>query len=329
MALRPQEVPIQFPSLLSRAEFRGALLALGAVLALVLVITSLAPGLPGELLLQSLRFHLIAAGLVLLVLMVVAGARWRAALFALVLLLATAHGGKMVLDYQARRDVPLGPQTGELSLISFNVLTGNRRADELVEFLANSNADVAVVMETPGIEHLLPRLAEAFPYSIGCERPQSCDISIHSRLPIEGGEIRTMPPFRFERLAIAPLTINGQALTVVGIHLSKPYFDGASWTELRALNRVLDALDGPIVLAGDFNSAPWSWPVAAIARAQNLAPGPSYPATWPVRLGPLGVPIDNILTRGNARILDLAAGGDSFGSNHRPLLARIGLYDAP
>lgn len=315
--------------MLSRAEFRGALLALGAMLALVLAITSLAPGLPGALLLQSLRFHLIAAGLGLLVLMVISGARWRAALFALVLAIATAHGGKMVLDYQARRDVPLGPQTGELSLISFNVLTGNRRADELVEFLANAAADVVVVTETPGIERLLPRMREAFPYRIGCERSQSCDISIHSRLPIEGGEIRTMPPFRFERVAIAPLTIGGQKLTIVGTHLSKPYFDEASWVELRALETILASLDGPIVLAGDFNSAPWSWPFAAIARAQDLAPGPSYPATWPVRLGPLGVPIDNILTRGSARILDLAAGGDSFGSNHRPLIARIGLYGAP
>ncbi|MCW5721968.1 MAG: endonuclease/exonuclease/phosphatase family protein [Devosia sp.] len=315
--------------MLSRAEFRGAMLALGVVLAAVLAITSLSINLPGALLLQSLRFHLIAAGLVLLVLMVLAGARWRGALFALVLAVASAHGGSMVLEYQARRDAPLGAQIAELSLIGFNVLTGNRRAEELVDFLVASSADVAVVMETPGIERLLPRLGEAFPYRIGCERSQSCDISIHSRLPIAGGEIRTMPPFRYERLAIAPVTIDGQALTIVGVHLSKPYFDEASWFELLTLDRALDTIEGPVVLVGDFNAAPWSAPVARMARAQGLAPGPSYPATWPVRLGPLGVPIDNILTRGNARILDLSAGADSFGSNHRALLARIGLYEAP
>lgn len=320
---------MKFPALISWAEFRGVLLALGGVLTFVLAVTALTPSLPGVLLLQSLRFHLIAAGVALAVLMVISGARWRAALFALVLGVASLQGGKMVLDYQVRREAPLGPQIGGLSLISFNVLTGNRRAEELVEYLVHSTADVVVVTETPGIESLLPRMQAAFPYRIGCERPRTCDISIHSRLPIEGGEILTMPPFHFERVAIAPLSINGEKLTIVGTHLSKPYFDEASWVELRTLETILGTIDGPVVLAGDFNSAPWSWPVAAIARAQALAPGPSYPATWPVRLGPLGVPIDNILTRGHARILELAAGADSFGSNHRPLIARIGLYEAP
>ena len=47
-----------------------------------------------------------------------------------------------------------------------------------------------------------------------------------------------------------------------------------------------------------------------------------------MRAGPLGVPIDNMFTRGNARILDLAAGEDSFGSNHRYLRATVGLYPA-
>lgn len=315
--------------MLSRAEFRGGLLALAAVLSVVLAITSLSLSLPGALLLQSLRFHLIAAGVGLLVLIVLAGARWRAALFALVLALAGGHGASMVLDYQARRDAPLGVQVAELSLVSFNVLSGNRQSGAVVDFLAGSGADVAVIMETPGIERHLDRLAETFPYAIGCAQAQTCDISIHSRLPIEGGEIRTMPPFRFERVAIAPLTVNGQKITIVGVHLSKPYFDEASWVELRELNWILRGIEGPVVLAGDFNSALWSRPVVELARAQALAPGPSYPATWPVRLGPLGVPIDNILTRGQARILSLAAGPDSFGSNHRALIARIGLYAAP
>jgi endonuclease/exonuclease/phosphatase (EEP) superfamily protein YafD len=314
---------------LSRDEFRGALFALAALLTAVLAIVSLGINLPGALLLQSLRLHLIAGGLVLLVLMVIAGARWRAGLFAIVLVIAGVHAGRFILEYQDRRAAPLGPAVAELSLISFNVLTGNRRAEEAVEFLIGSDADVAVVMETPGIEAHLDRLREAFPYFIGCAQTQTCDISIHSRLPIEAGEIRTMRPFRFERLAIAPITIAGQKVTIVGIHLSKPYFDGASGAELYAVTRALHQIEGPVVLAGDFNAAVWSGPVVRVAREHELAPGPTYPATWPVRAGPLGVPIDNILTRGNARIMALSAGDDSFGSNHRALLARIELYEAP
>jgi endonuclease/exonuclease/phosphatase (EEP) superfamily protein YafD len=125
------------------------------------------------------------------------------------------------------------------------------------------------------------------------------------------------------------MTVEGAGVTVVGIHLSKPYFDEASVQELGYLRYVLSQVPGPVVLAGDFNSALWTAPVARLGRAQNLIPAPSYPATWPVELGPLGVPIDNIFTRGDARILEISAGADSFGSNHRYLLARIGLYAPP
>jgi endonuclease/exonuclease/phosphatase (EEP) superfamily protein YafD len=315
--------------MLSRDEFRGALLALAALLTIVLAIVSLGINLPGALLLQSLRLHLIAGGIGLLALLVISGARWRAGLFAAVLVVAGVHAGQFILEYQERRSAPLGPAVAELSVISFNVLTGNRRAAEAVEFLAGSDADVVVVMETPGIAGYLDRMRDAFPYSIGCENPQTCDISIHSRLPIEAGEIRTMRPFHFERLAIAPVVIAGNKVTIVGVHLSKPYFDGASGAELFAVSRTLSQIEGPVVLAGDFNAAVWSGPMVRLGRDQQLAPGPFYPATWPVRAGPVGVPIDNILTRGTARIMALSAGSDSFGSNHRPLLARIELYEAP
>src|SRR5690606_30148579 len=118
----------------------------------------------------------------------------------------------------------------------------------------------------------------------------------------------------------------GQPVTVVGIHLSKPYFDNASLIEIQQLRRALAEIEGPVILAGDFNAAPWSEPLDFLARDQGLAPPPSHPATWPVRAGMFGVPIDNMFTRGSAQIMEIEAGADSFGSNHRYLLARVGLY---
>src|SRR5690606_5635313 len=101
----------------------------------------------------------------------------------------------------------------------------------------------------------------------------------------------------------------------------------AQWFEVAAISRVLNAIEGPVVLAGDFNAAPWTAPLRQLGQQQQLASGPWPPATWPVRLGPLGVPIDNMFTRGGAQLLSLRA-GDNIGSNHRPLWAEIGLYAA-
>lgn len=315
--------------MLSKAEYRGAVLALGGVLAIVLVITSISPGLPGELLLQTLRFHLVALGLVLAVLMVAFGAKWRAVLFLAFLGVAFAHGAYYLWEFSARRDQPVGALRAEMTLLNYNVLSGNRTAREAVDHIIALTPDVALIMETPGVVEYLPEIEAALPYRLGCDRVATCDISLFSRHPIENGKLLDIPPFRRSRLVVAPMTIEGASVTVVGIHLSKPYFDEASMQELGYLRYVLSQVTGPVVLAGDFNSAIWTAPIAWLGRAQNLIPAPSYPATWPVELGSLGVPIDNVFTRGDARIVEISAGADSFGSNHRYLLARIGLYAPP
>ncbi|WP_156352241.1 endonuclease/exonuclease/phosphatase family protein [Devosia sp. Leaf64] len=310
----------------SRAEFRGAVLALGGVLAVILIITSISPGIPGELLLQSLRFHLVALGLVLTVLMVIFGAKWRAALFFVFLCGAFAHGAFYVWEFQKRREVPVGALQAEFSYLNYNVLASNQTADVAAHYIATSGADVALIMETPGVVEYLPEIEAVLPYRLGCDRVATCDISLFSRFPIEIGEIRDIPPFRRARLAIAPMTVEGVKVTVVGIHLSKPYFDEASLQELGYLRYTLSKITGPIVLSGDFNAAAWSAPLAFLGRAQELIPPPTYRSTWPVEFGEFGVPIDNIFTKGDARIIYTTSGKDSFGSNHRYLFARIGLY---
>lgn len=309
-----------------RAEFRGAVLALSGVLALILIITSISPGLPGELLLQTLRFHLVGLGVIFAVLLFMLGARWRALLFVGFLAVALAHGIAYIVEYGGRRTEPTTPLKAELTLLNFNVLAGNNEPERVVEFIRELAPDIALIMETPGVERFIPQIEEALPYRIGCEMPRNCDISLFSRFPIVGGEVRELPPFRRMRLALAPIEVNGVAVTVVGVHLSKPYFDEASSEELWRLQGVLREIEGPIILSGDFNTAIWSGPMGYFGRTVGLIPAPRYPPTWPVELGPVGVPIDNVFTIGSARIEDIEAGEDSFGSNHRYLVARIGLY---
>jgi len=315
--------------MLSKADFRGVLLAIAGFVSLLLLIISWSPGLPGELLLQSLRFHILAAGIVALVALVAFGARWRGLLYGLVLLVGAAHAGYVVWQLYAWRTPMAGQPVAQFQLMSSNTLTGNRSAEQLVQAVLAYPPDIVVFEETPGIEQYLDQLGTAFPHRLGCDRSASCDISLLSRLPIADGGVLLLPPFNRERLVWARVEVDGQPVTIVGAHLSKPYFDEASWEELFNIGRFIMGLEGPVVLAGDFNAAAWSEPLAMLVDRLQLSPGPSMPATWPVRAGMLGVPIDNMFTRGQARILDIASGADSHGSNHRPLIATIGLYTAP
>lgn len=308
------------------SELRGGLLVLAGLVVFLLALAVVTPGLPGELLLQSLRFHIIAGGVALVVVMLVVGLRWRGLAFLLVLGAAGAHGLLPVLDMHASRDAPRSaPQTTTLDILSYNVLTGNRRADEAARYIIESAPDVAVIMETPGIMDHLEAIAAVLPYRLGCDRPAACDLSIFSKYPIEAGEAYRFWPYRLDRFMSARIIKDGVPVTVFGVHFTKPYFDQASWGETEQLIRVLARIEGSVIVTGDFNAAPWSDPVEYLVREASLIPGPSHPATWPVRVGALGVPIDNMFTRGDARILGIAAGADSFGSNHRFLRATVGL----
>lgn len=314
--------------MVSKAEIRGALLALAGLLVLTLAIMTVTPGLPGELLLQSLRPHLVVAGLVLFVLLLIFGSRWRAIVLLVAVLVVAGQTALLVQELLARRVPGSGTPAAELRVLSYNVLNGNRRAEEAAQFIIDTAPDVAIVMETTGVGRYLDRIATVLPYRVGCEAAASCDLSIHSRHPIEFSAMEPMAPFRLERRAIVRINVDGQPVTIVGVHLSKPYFDEASWVELDQIGRTLSRLEGPVILAGDFNAAPWSNPLVALARREQLEPGPWMPASWPVVAGPLGVPIDNIFARGGAHIETLEAGESSFGSNHRPILARVSIYPA-
>lgn len=309
--------------MLSRAEFRGAVLALSGILVVVYLLISFSPGIPGELLLQTLRFHVVFVGLVLAVLAIALGARWRGALFLLVVGASAAHGAAFVSELYARRtDVAAAPVT-QFRFLSFNVLAENKRAEELVATVLADPPDVMLVMETPGIQDHLDELRTVLPYEIGCDA--QCDISLYSRFPIADAQVRSIPPFGRERLVTGRITVDGQDVTIAGLHLSKPYFDLASWGELYFIRRVIKDTQGPMVVAGDFNAAPWTEPVQLMANDLDLIPGPWPAASWPVPLGPVGVPIDNVFTRGNARLLTLDA-GENLGSNHRPLWADVAIY---
>ena len=308
-----------------KAEVRGMATAGMLAFAMVLLLVSVPRGIPGVDLLQSLRFHIAALGVPLVAVLLVTGGRWRALVVVVLMLASVGQGLVPILDGYQRRDTVTGDVLARLKVISFNVLTGNLKGRAAADYIIGQAPDIAVVMETPGIEAYLDDIAKVLPYRVGCERRRTCDLTIFSRVPIEEPQMLLMPPFQRERLAVAHVSFEGVPLTVVGAHLSKPYFDEAAWMELQSVHAVLNGIEGRVLVSGDFNAAAWSDEIAQFSQGADLVPPPWHPGTWPVRLGALGVPIDNMFTRGSILIDAIDSPADSFGSNHRALRAEVSL----
>lgn len=308
-------------------EMRGAITALALVACLVMLAASFDVGVPGQALLQSLRFHIAAVVVVLSVLLLGTGAWWRGVLF---LAAAGWSAGQGILIVQMQQDVRAQiaslPNKSLLKLLSFNVLNTNTNGTGVADYILNSGADVVMLMEASPLEGERDRLIASYPYRAACET--WCELMILSKTPLTEVRVASLGPVWRNRLTTAVTVIDGNAINLVLAHMVKPYFDNMAASETYVLAQALQRLEGPILLAGDFNSAAWSENIARLARWRDLAPGPSYPATWPVGLGGLGVPIDNVFTKAPLVITSVEATEDSLGSNHRGLVAQVALATA-
>ena len=213
-----------------------------------------------------------------------------------------------------------GP-TDTLTVVSFNVWTKNQRLDEATRWLVDQKADVIVLQEmTPKNREPIKRaLAATYPHvhDCGCN-----DIVMFSRQPwtAAGGQPRTA-----EQPAMSWFTLvdrNGREVRVVGL---RPRFinDPAKYAaHYDWLVRHAGKLGDRMILAGDFNAAPWSWQMLRFAAASGLRRHGTYAASWPSRL-PL-VLIDNLLTTPDIKSVSFRT-GPFLGSDHLPVIATVAL----
>lgn len=114
-------------------------------------------------------------------------------------------------------------------------------------------------------------------------------------------------------------------LWLLSVHLHWPW-PHRQPESIAGLIPVLQALEGPIVLGGDFNMVPWSHSLRSVAKAGGMQiggrPGGSYDLVLPW----LRLPIDHVLVPGAAR----ATAADlrpKFGSDHRGVVASFTLRE--
>ncbi len=311
-----------------RSELAGATTLVCLVLAVFLGVAFVLPETPLTVVSSNLRPYLAIGLLVLSAVLLLAGRPGRAALFALVAGGAGLHVASVIVQQRGQWDLAgARPGSTEVRLLSFNIYNRNdANGPAIANFLAGSDAEVVMVMEAGPIEAHLPQLAETYPYRVGCgERTDTCDLLILSRRPILDAEVDSLGPISPDRYMSIAVEIDNRRVTFVAAHLVKPYFDGYGWLEVRRLGRKLEEMDGPVVVAGDFNAASWSSTMELLIGRTGLETGPWPVGTWPSEFGTLGLPIDHVLARDGAHVVSKDPLQNSFGSNHRGLLSTISL----
>ncbi|MEM1374642.1 MAG: endonuclease/exonuclease/phosphatase family protein [Pseudomonadota bacterium] len=209
---------------------------------------------------------------------------------------------------------PVGTdREGTITLFQHNVRATNSALEELASAIKDADPDVITLQEISLVNAgLLTRLQGDYPHQHVCSFGQLYSMAVLSRLP------------RTDRLPVCSPRRGLAAMEVMGpdgpgwvasVHLywpwpyqQRPQSDGIA--------RRIAELNGPVIVAGDFNQLPWSYAVRSIAQAGGVTNLGPRRRTFEVLGMPL--PIDHVL----------AASGEvtrlgRVGSDHRALSARV------
>ena len=207
------------------------------------------------------------------------------------------------------------PAGGDIRIYSKNLWAPNDDPARVVSDIEAAGVDAVFLQEVSRWnDTVLGLLAPQFPHQKFCRFSGWGGVAVASRLPFDGDGLCS----REQGLAAAPVRIAGDRVWLASVHIPW-HWPVESVSNENAVLAVLDRLDAPAVVAGDFNSFPWTSRVRRIAAARDNRPaGPVRPTLF-VRHLPL--PIDMAFAPGGGRL----ERRPQLGSDHYGIVADLAL----
>jgi endonuclease/exonuclease/phosphatase (EEP) superfamily protein YafD len=224
-----------------------------------------------------------------------------------------------------------------LRVVSANVLSQNRTPEKVFEFVRAADADLVVLVDArqKRWQPVLTALRALYPYDAPPGSRERPPVILFSRHPIVDHEV-VRPPGGQRPYLVAEVAVDGATLVVAGVHPSSPW--PSEPHDTRGRNRELDRIgeiardtDRPVIVAGDFNTTPWSpyfQDLLASAGLRNAGMGHGYIGTWPAWFWPALVPIDHVLLKGPLAATRVRR-GPAVGSDHYPIIADLRVLFGP
>ncbi len=309
--------------------------------------------------LNHLQPFLFAGTLILLILVVLTfrDYTWRSGLIALgasgFLASATIVIPEQVSGYFFRPATSAGQPT--IKLFSHNLFGLNLNMARTAQVILDQDPDIIALQEFFDLqrEGLHPLIVEKYPYFARCAGRKKSYVAIYSKTPfeVEPGT-QCAPDVESENNPVARLIArfsdaNGTRFNVVTTHLNWPVQvnplrnDSLNFVEKLAamtarkemewneLRQAVQGIEGPVILAGDFNSTSWSYAMKKFERDARLTRYSrgllTYPKLFYIRGWrelPAIFPIDHFMADDEVGVIEVKTGAQT-GSDHLPVLAQF------
>ena len=237
--------------------------------------------------------------------------------------------GLLLLAGSRQWATPRGePEPGSpvLTLYSANLHIRNEDVEAMAASIAAGDADVVVLVEVgPAPSAALDRILAGYPHRVvsgRVDRPLPSRSLIASRYPLEQIRLRIPSLHIVAAQAETPLG----PITVAGPHFTRPWPYQIQWEQIRqaeGLAAWAQSVEGPVLVAGDFNSVSSGRIGGIVQNEGDLIAAPGWPGTWPARLPAFAsLTIDQVYRSSELAIIDRRL-GRSMGSDHRPVITRF------
>ena len=250
--------------------------------------------------------------------------RWMLAVGGLVGVLTT---GSLVLPEFVR---PLGPRApahapGQIKIVQFNVWADNPDPAVVLAWLDRERPDIAVISEARG--GFSRAVASHRGWSVAC---LDCDVAILSRkAPLRtarGGRIPGGPPAPLMRATFRDA--RGE-FEVIGAHNAWPTDADQPFQERRIAELIATRPRKRLIVAGDFNSTPWSFQRRRWDEAFGLTRRDRAIPSWPARgypgdrwMGLPFLPIDHVYAGPGWATVSVRR-GPRLTSDHYPIVITL------
>jgi endonuclease/exonuclease/phosphatase (EEP) superfamily protein YafD len=219
-----------------------------------------------------------------------------------------------------------------LRLFSANVLYVNGDMGGIAEELRASRPDVVALQEVSPLNlaalEATGVLAD-YPYRLVAPRLDPFGSAVLSRLPLEDSELLLVAGLPLPRTTVV---VGDRRVRLYDTHTRAPMGRGiGTWkAQLAELRRLVEAEDGPRVVAGDLNATSGHRAYRDLLegglRDAYVERGRWWAATWPRNRwwAPPVVRLDHVLVSPEVAVVDVREGAGQ-GSDHRPVIADLTL----
>ncbi len=169
-----------------------------------------------------------------------------------------------------------GPESGQLRILTANVLTENRNADALIALIREHQPDVFVTLESDAWwQARLDALENDYAHSMKCPLDNLYGMHVYSKFPLEDTAIQFLVEDDIPSMHAMVVLPNGLKVRMHFLHPAPPSPTEHEESterdaELLVVAKSVKGLDTPVIVAGDLNDVAWSTTTRLFRKISGL-----------------------------------------------------------